>query len=63
MKNYKLGRPYTDYEVDVLLLDKSGATVGELNHSRKFPAAFCPCVQQAVKKRLSKFFSTPLQGS
>ena len=61
MKNYKLGRPYTDYEVDVLLLDKSGATVGQLNHSRKFPAAFRPCVQQAVMKRLRKFFSTPLE--
>ena len=40
MKNYHLGRPYSDYEYDVLMLKISGAVVGELNHSRKFPAAF-----------------------
>ena len=60
MKNYKLGRPYTDYEADVLLLEKSGAIVGELNHSRKFPAAFRSCVKKAVHNRVCKFFSTPL---
>ena len=63
IKNYKLGRPYTDYETDVLLLEKSGAQVGELNHSRKFPAAFRPCVQKAVTKRLCKFLSTPLEST
>ena len=33
MEKYLKGRPYTDYETDVLILAKSGATVGELNHS------------------------------
>ena len=34
MKNYLLGRPYTDFEMDVLIMKKSGAVVGELNHSQ-----------------------------
>ena len=60
MKNFKLGRPYTDYEVDVLLLEKSGAVVGEPNHSRMFPPAFRPCVSKAVTERVSNFLSSPL---
>ena len=35
MKIFQLGRPYTYFEIDVLLLKKSGAIVGELNHSRR----------------------------
>ena len=44
MKNYSLGRPYTDFESDVLLLKQAGAEVGELNHSHKFPAALRPYI-------------------
>ena len=33
MEKYIKGRPYTDYETDVLILSKSGAVVGDLNHS------------------------------
>ena len=40
MKNYLLGHPYTDSENSVLVLKKAGGEVGELNHSRKFPASF-----------------------
>lgn len=61
MKNYILGRPYTDYESDVLVLKMSGATVGELNHSRKFPASFRKSVCQVVHERVSKYLSTPLK--
>ena len=60
MKNYHLGRPYTDYEYDVLMLKKSGAVVGELNHSRKFPPAFRASVCKAVNRRVVKFIKTPL---
>ena len=60
MKNYILGRPYTDFETDVQLLKKAGSMVGELNHSRKFPAAFRPSVRKVVNERVKKYFSTPL---
>jgi hypothetical protein len=61
IKSYKLGKPYQDYEIDTFLLKKSGASIGELNHSRKFPAAFRPHVQQEVRKRQQKFLSQPLK--
>ena len=61
MEKYLKGRPYTDYETDVLILAKSGATVGELNHSRKFPAAFRPSVSKVVHSRVEKFLGTPLR--
>ena len=60
MKNYLLGRPYTDFEMDVLIMKKSGAVVGELNHSRKFPAALRPYVCKVVHRRVNKFLGTPL---
>ena len=61
MKNYILGRPYTDYESDVLLLKMFGAVVGELNHERKFPVAFRTKFCDAVHKRVSKYLKTPLK--
>ena len=60
IKNYHLGRPYSDYEYDVLMLKMSGAVVGELNHSRKFPAAFRGSVCQVVNSRVRRFVQTPL---
>lgn len=61
MKNYVLGRPYTDYENDVLLMKKSGGVVGELNHSRKFPAKFRKSVCRVVNGRIKRFVKTPLK--
>ena len=61
MEKYLKGRPYTDYETDVLLLSKSGAVVGEVNHSRKFPAALRPSVTKVVHSKVSKFLKTPLK--
>ena len=61
MKNYSLGRPYTDFESDVLLLKQAGAEVGELNHSRKFPAALRPYVSKAVHRRVKEYMSTPME--
>ena len=60
MKNYHLGRPYSDYEYDVLMLKMSGSVVGELNHSRKFPAVFRSSVCKVVNKRSKNFIQTPL---
>ena len=60
MEKYINGRSYYDYETDVLLLAKAGAEVGELNHSRKFPAAFRPFVTQVVHERVEKYLNTPL---
>ena len=38
MKLYLRGRPYTDYEHDVLNLKQAKAKIGHMNHSRNFPA-------------------------
>ena len=61
MEKYLKGRPYADYETDVLLLAKSGAIVGEINHSRKFSAAFRPSVAKVVHSKVEKFLKTPLR--
>ena len=61
MEKYIKGRPYLDYEDDVIILAKSGAVVGELNHSRKFPAAFRPSVAKVVHSKVKKFLPTPLK--
>ena len=60
MKNILLGRPYLDYESDVLVLKLSGAPVGELNHSRKFAASFRNSLVMVVNKRVKQFMQTPL---
>ena len=61
MKLFTKGRPYVDFEEDVLLMKKAGAKIGELNHSRLFPAAFRPFVSKAVDKRVKRFLSERLQ--
>ena len=48
-------------ETDVLLLAKSGAVVGELNHSRKFPALLRPFVAKVVHGKIKKYLNTPLK--
>ena len=60
MEKYIKGRPYTDYEDDVMLLAQSGAIVGELNHSRKFPASFRPSVTKVIHKKVESFLKSPL---
>ena len=42
------------------MLKMYGAVVGELNHSRKFPAAFRGSVCQVVNSRVRMFVQTPL---
>ena len=60
MKLYLMGRPYTDYEYDVLNLKQDKIEVGHMNHSRKFPAAFRPHVHTVVKTQLTKFLTSKL---
>lgn len=60
IKLYLKGRPYTDYETDVLVQKINGSIVGELNHSRKFPAAFRPFVSKAVARRVRAFIGRRL---
>ena len=60
MKLYLKGRPYSDYEDDVLVQKMNGAVVGELNHSRKFPAAFRPFVSKTIVRRVSEFIGRKL---
>ena len=60
MKLFLRGRPYTDYEDDVILHYMNGAAVGELNHSRKFRPFLCTVITQRVKKSSYAHFSYKL---
>ena len=42
-----------------LILSKSGAIVGEFNHSRKFPAAFRQAVAKVVHSKVKHFPKLP----
>ena len=55
MKLFLKGRPYTDYEHDVLNLKQAKAKTGHLNHSKNFPALFRPHVYRVVKRKLKPF--------
>ena len=61
VKNYIPGRPYTDFVNDVLIMQKSGGIVGELNHSQMFPARFRKSVCMVVNGRVKKFIKTPMK--
>ena len=61
MKLYLKGRPYTDYEHDVLNLKQAKAKIGHLNHSRNFPALFRPHVYTVVKRKLKSFINEKLK--
>ena len=63
MKNFIQGRPYTDFENDVLLMKKSGGNVGDINHGRKFPAMYRKSVSRVVNGRVRKFIMNPLKAT
>ena len=54
-KLYYRGRPYTDYEDEILLLHKCGVDVGDINHSYKFPQKFLESVAQVVKDNVKDY--------
>ena len=55
------GRPYSDYPVDVLVEQKNGGTVGDLNHSKIFPRLLLGSVYEEVKQRVTNYMHSPLQ--
>ena len=59
----KYGRPYADFEVDMLLLSDARVDVGNLNHSHKFPAALRPAFAEAVDQRVKAYMKQPLQAT
>ena len=63
VKNILLGRPYLDYESDVLVLKMSGAPVGDPNHSRKFTASFICSLVKVFNNRVNNFFQVPLKAT
>ncbi len=60
-KLYYRGRPYTDYEDEILLLHKCGVDVGDINHSYKFPQKFLESVAQVVKDNVKDYVKKPLR--
>ncbi len=60
-KLYVKGRPFSDYEDDVLILKRANGNAGELNHSRKFPAAFLLHASNEVKSRMKQFLSSKME--
>ena len=50
-KIYFRGRPYADYEDEILLLHKCGVDEGDINHSYKFPQKFLESVAEVVKDK------------
>ena len=60
---YKLfvkGRPFSEFEEDVLILNQANANAGNLNHSRKFPSAFLPHVFNEIQSRMKQFLTSKL---
>ena len=61
MKNYLQGRPLTDFENDILIMKGAGGVVGDINHSRDFPAKYRKSVCRVINGRIKKFLQTPLK--
>ena len=55
------GRPYIDFEDMILLQDLNGLYVGDINHSRKFPASYRPFVCNEVMDRVRNYLNSALQ--
>ena len=61
IKNYIRGRPYTDFENDILIMKNAGGVVGDINHSKHFPANFRKYVCTVINGRIRTFLQTPLK--
>ena len=62
-RTLKYGRPFTDFEIDMLLLSDAKANVGNLNHSEKFPASMRPAFATAIDQRVEKYLKEPLPAT
>ena len=59
----KYGRPFADFEVDLLLLAHANAKIGNLNHSRKFPSELRPVFAKVIEDRLMEYLAQPLDAT
>ena len=59
----KYCRPFSDYEVDLKLLSDANVDIGNLNHSRKFPAELRACFAEAINSRTKTYIKTTLDAT
>ena len=59
----KYGRPFADYEVDMMLLSSAGVSIGNINHSRKFPSEMRKSFAEAVNFRIVTYLQTRLEAT
>ena len=61
----KYGRPFADFEADLLLLPvaHANAKIGNLNHSRKFPSELRPVFAKVIEDRLMEYLAQPLDAT
>eukprot|EP00112_Aurelia_sp_Birch-Aquarium-sp1_P013875 Seg2973.1 transcript_id=Seg2973.1/GoldUCD/mRNA.D3Y31 product="hypothetical protein" protein_id=Seg2973.1/GoldUCD/D3Y31 len=58
---FKKGRPDTDFPDLIVLHSMNGLDVGEINHSKVFPAKFLPFVAKEVEGRVTNFLNTRME--
>ena len=58
---FKKGRPDTDFPELLALHSMNGLDIGELNHSKIFPAKYLPYVANEVKKKVCTFLSSKME--
>ena len=56
----KTAKPDWVYEDQISLLSMLNVDVGELNHSRMFPAKFIPYLAETIDNQIKYFFNTPM---
>ena len=59
----KYGRPFSDFEVDLLLLAHANSKIGNLNHCRKFPSELRPVFAKVIEDRLMEYLAQPLDAT
>jgi hypothetical protein len=59
--NARKGRPYTDYEDDILLAHINKTDVGNANHSREFARLLVDSIHEEMFHGLKNYVSSPLQ--
>ena len=59
--NIKIGRPERHFESDLLILRMSGATIGNINHSRIFIENIRPVFARQIRNKCKNFFTSPMK--
>ena len=59
----KTGRPFADFETDVMLLVDANVKVGNLNHSQRFPSQLRPAFAEAIDTRVKDYMKRPLEAT